>query len=211
MEITVITSSKKNDNEAEIITKLFEAGLSTLHLRKPQYSTKQLTHLIEQIPAHFHNRIVVHSHHDLVFKFNLKGVHFTNVHLERKFKKWWFLRKLRVGGKKIFSSRSYHKLSEVYNTEEIKFNSYLLGTVFNSLTNTLYSGFYEHGITAAIKTSGKEFVARGGINPNTIEMAWHLGFKGVALHSYIWKSDDPFSKFVEVLDYCKTKGIPVDY
>lgn len=210
MEITVITSSKKNEDEPKIVTQLFEAGLSTLHLRKPRYSTKQLSGYIEQIPVHFHNRIIIHSHHNLIFKYNLKGIHFTNVHLERKFKKWWFLRKLRVKGKKIISSRSYHKLSEVYNTEEIKFNYYLLGTVFNSLTNTLYSGFYEHGITAAIKTSGKDFIARGGINESTIEKAWQLGFKGVAINSYIWKTENPFQKFVDVLDFCKKKNIPVE-
>lgn len=210
MEITVITSSKKNDNEADIITKLFEAGLNTLHLRKPTYSTKQVMRLLEKIPAHFHDRIIIHSHHNLIFKYNLKGVHFTNIHLERKFKKWWFLRKLRVSGKKIISSRSYHKLSEVYNTEEIKFNYYLLGTIFNNLTNSFYSGFYEHGLIAAVKNSGKDFIARGGINLNTLEKSYQLGFKGVALHSFIWKSDDPFAKFVEVLDYCKEKNIPIE-
>lgn len=210
MEIAIITSSKNHEEETELVTKLFEAGLSTLHLRKPRLSTKQLTRYIEKIPAHFHNRIIIHSHHDLIFKFNLKGIHFTNVHLERKFKKWWFLRKLRVSGKKIYSSRSYHKLSEVYNTEEIKFNCYLLGTVFNSLTNTYYSGFYEHGIVAAIKSSGKDFFARGGINENTIEKAHELGFKGVALNSVIWKSETPFQKFMDILDFCKHKGIPVD-
>jgi len=210
MELTVITSSKKNDDEPAIVTKLFEAGLSTLHLRKPRFSTKQLSAYIEKIPTHFHNRIIIHSHHDLIFKFNLKGVHFTDVHLERKFKKWWFLRKLRVRNKKIFSSRSYHKLSEVYNTEEIKFNYYLLGTVFNALTNTFYSGFYEHGLTAAIKTSGKDFIARGGINEQTIEKAYHLGFKGAALNSYLWKSENPFQKYVEILDFCKEKGISID-
>lgn len=210
MEICVITSSKNSDEEPELATKLFEAGLTTLHLRKPRFSTKQLSKYIEKIPAHFHNRIIIHSHHDLIFKYNLKGVHFTNVHLERKFKRWWFLRKLRVKGKKIFSSRSYHKLSEVYNTEEIKFNCYLLGTVFNGLTNSFYSGFYEHGISAAIKTSGKDFIARGGINESTLEKAYQLGFKGVALNSIIWKSETPFEKFVEILDFCKKKGIPVD-
>lgn len=210
MEITVITSSKKNDEEPEIITKFFEAGLTTLHLRKPRYSTKQLIRYIDQIPAHFHDRIIIHQHHDLIFKYNLKGIHFTNVHLQRKFQKWWFLRKLRLSGKKIISSRSYHKLSEAYNTEEIKFNYYLLGTVFNNLTNTFYSGFYEHGIIAALKNSGKDFIARGGINESTIEKAWQLGFKGVALNSYLWKDDNPFGKFVEVLDFCKAKGIPVE-
>lgn len=210
MEITLITSSKSVTEEPELVTKFFEAGLTTLHLRKPHYSTKQLAKYIESIPDHFHNRIIIHSHHELIFKYNLKGIHFTNVHLERKFKKWWFLRKLRLSGKKIYSTRSYHKLSEVYNTEEIKFNCYLLGTVFNNLTNTFYSGFYEHGLTAALKNAGKDFYARGGINESTIEKSYELGFKGVTLNSVIWKSDTPLQKFMDILDFCKQKHIPVD-
>src|SRR5688572_30839119 len=118
MEIVLITSSKKDETEPELVTKLFEAGLTTLHLRKPSFSTKQLTKYIEGIPASFHDRIIIHSHHDLVFKFKLKGIHFTNVHLERKFKRWWFLRKLNARNIKIMFTRSYHKLSEVYDKEE---------------------------------------------------------------------------------------------
>src|SRR5436305_267246 len=115
MEIVLITSSKKGEDEPELIAKLFEAGLTTLHLRKPSFSTRQLTNYIEAIPTVFHNRIIVHSHHELVFKYGLKGVHFTNIHLERRFQKWWFLRKLKARNKKIVFTRSYHKLSEVYD------------------------------------------------------------------------------------------------
>ena len=210
MEIAVITTSKSITEEPELVTKFFEAGLTTLHLRKPRYTTKQLVKYIESIPSHFHNRIIIHSHHELIFKYNLKGVHFTDIHIERKFKKWWFLRKLRLSGKKIYSTRSYHKLSEVYNTEEIKFNCYLLGTVYNSLTNSFYSGFYEHGLSAAIKTAGKDFYARGGINETTVQKSYELGFKGVALNSIIWKSETPLQKFIDILDFCKQKQIPVD-
>jgi thiamine-phosphate pyrophosphorylase len=210
MEILLITSSKKNEQEPELITKLFEAGLTTLHLRKPSYSTRQLTALIEAIPAVFHNRIIIHSHHNLVFKFDLKGVHFTNIHLERKFQKWWFLRKLKARNKKIIFTRSYHKLSEVYDTEELDFDYFLLGTIFNNLTNEFYSGFYEQGISAAIKTAKKDFVARGGINEITIVKAFKLGFKGAALNSQIWKAENPFERFLEILETCKKNGVIID-
>ena len=210
MEIVLITSSKNDENEPELITKLFEAGLLTLHLRKPNFSTKQLTRYIEMIPKPFHNRIIIHSHHNLIFKFDLKGVHWTEVHLERKFKKWWFLRKLRASNKKVVFTRSYHKLSEVYNKEEFNYEYYLLGTIFNNLTNEFYSGFYDQGVTAAIKTSGKQFVARGGINEATIEKAQQYGFRGVALNSQIWKAESPFKRFIEILDNCKAKGVPVN-
>jgi thiamine-phosphate pyrophosphorylase len=210
MEILLITSSKRDEHEPELITKLFEAGLTTLHLRKPNFSTRQLTNYIEGIPAAFRNRIIIHSHHDLIFKYDLKGVHFTNIHLERKFQKWWFLRKLNARQKKITFTRSYHKLSEVYDTEELPFDYFLLGTIFNNLTNEFYSGFYEQGINAAIKTSKKEFVARGGINEVTIEKAYKYGFKGAALNSQIWKAENPFERFLEILETCKKRGVPVD-
>lgn len=210
MEIVLITSSKKDDQEPELVTKLFEAGLTTLHLRKPNWSTRQLTNYIEAVPAHFHDRIIIHSHHDLVFKYNLKGIHWTEVHLTRKFKKWWFLRKLKASSKKVIFTRSYHKLSEVYNPEQLDFNYYLIGTIYNNITNEFYSGFYEQGVNAAIKTAKKQFVARGGINEVTIEKSYKYGFKGVALNSQIWKAEDPFKRFIAILEDCKTRGVPVD-
>lgn len=210
MEIVLITSSKKDDHEPELVTKLFEAGLTTLHLRKPNWSTRQLTNYIEAIPAHFRNRVIIHSHHDLIFKYDLKGIHWTEVHLTRKFKKWWFLRKLKASSKKVMFTRSYHKLSEVYNPEELNFDYYLIGTIYNNITNEFYSGFYEQGINAAIKTAKKQFVARGGINEVTIEKSYKYGFKGVALNSQIWKAENPFDRFIAILEDCKKRGVPVD-
>jgi thiamine-phosphate pyrophosphorylase len=207
MDILVITSSHKSENEPVLVTKMFEAGLITLHLRKPKFSTKQLSEYIEQIPEEFHNRIIIHSHHNLVFKYDLKGVHFTSIHLNRKFKKWWFLRKLRISGKKILKTRAYRKLSEVYKKEEIAFDYYLLGTIFNTLNNELYSGYYDAGLKAAIKNSGKIFIARGGVNAVTIGKAKTIGFKGAALSSMVWKADQPFEKFIEAMNCAENDGV----
>ncbi len=200
MDILVITSSHKSENEPQLVTKMFEAGLATLHLRKPKFSTRQLIEYIDEIPEEFHNRIIIHSHHNLVFKYDLKGVHFTSIHLNRKFKKWWFLRKLRLSNKKILKTRAYRKLSEVYRKEEMVFDYYLLGTIFNSLNNELYSGYYDQGLKAAIKTAGKNFIARGGINEVTIGKAKNIGFRGVALSSMIWKAEQPFEKFLLAME-----------
>jgi thiamine-phosphate pyrophosphorylase len=210
MELFVITSSKNSPTEPEIVTKMFEAGLRTLHLRKPKYSTRRLAEYIDKIPVHFHNRIIIHSHHNLFFKYNLKGVHFTAIHLEKKFQRWWFFRRLRLRGKKAILTRTYRKLSEVYTIEEIPFDYYFLGTIFNSLNNELYSGYYDQGLNAALKTAGKTFIARGGINEATIEKAYRMGFKGVALNSILWNAEKPFEKYVEILNFCHQKEIKVD-
>lgn len=210
MELVLITSSKKDEHEPELITKLFEAGLTTLHLRKPTFATKHMAAYIDAIPTAFHKRIIIHSHHDLIFKYDLKGIHWTEVHLARKFKKWWFLRKLKASGKKVLLTRSYHKLSEVYNEEELPFDYYLIGTIYNNITNEFYSGFYEQGINTMIKSSKKQFIARGGINEVTIEKSFKYGFRGVGLNSQIWKSDDPFKRFIEIVEDAKKRGVVVD-
>jgi thiamine-phosphate pyrophosphorylase len=210
MELVVISSSKNSATEPEIVTKMFESGLKTFHLRKPKYSTRKLAEYIEKIPEHFHNRIIIHSHHNLFFKYNLKGVHFTAVHLMKDFQKWWFFKRVKFSGKKPVLTRTYRKLSEVYKEEEIKFDYYFLGTVFNTLNNEFYSGFYLQGLNAALKTSGKEFIARGGINEVTLEKVRDLGFKGAALNSIIWNAEQPFEKYVEILEKCQEKGIDIN-
>ena len=88
MKLIVISSSSSLENEAKVITNLFEAGLETFHLRKHKQSTKNTKELLKDIPAHFHNRIIIHSHHKLAYKFNLKGIHLTKTHIKQKFKTW---------------------------------------------------------------------------------------------------------------------------
>ena len=210
MEVVIISPSQKNEAEPEIVNNMFEAGLGTFHLRKPRYSTNQFTQYIKQIHSHFHKRIIIHSHHELIFKFDLKGIHFTETHLDRKFAMWWFMRKLRARGKKVIMTRSYKKISEVYNEEEQAYDYYLMGTIYNVLSNEFYSGYYEQGLLAALNTAKKKFIARGGINEKTLVKSHKMGFAGVALNSVIWKTEDPFAKYIEILNLCKQEGIQIE-
>ncbi len=210
MEILAISASKKNEKEPELMARLFEAGLSGFHLRKPNYTTKQMMHYLDCIPKQFHNRIIIHSHHELILKYDLRGIHFTDLHLERKFQRWWLLRKIRLSRKKVVMTRSYKKISEVNNEEEMKYDYFLLGTIFNVLSNEFYSGYYEQGILAALKIPHKKFVARGGINEKTIMKAHQLGFTSCALNSYLWKAEDPVQKYLEIVKFCNDSGLKVE-
>src|SRR6478735_4343665 len=96
MKLVVITPTKDVPDEQSLVTKMFESGLTTLHLRKPKYSTNQMREYIEQIPESFHNRIVIHSHHKLVFKFNLKGIHLSHIHFSKKWKYWYIKWRLKL-------------------------------------------------------------------------------------------------------------------
>lgn len=207
MKLFVISSSKHVPDEPALVTKMFESGLTSFHLRKPKYSTNQMRDYLNEIPAHFHNRIVIHSHHKLALKYNLKGIHLTGTHLKKGWKYWLLRQRLRLKFGTLTKSRSYTKLPQVYNSEVHHFDYFLLGTVYNSLTGGFYSGFYEEGLRAAIKNTNKKYVARGGTIPAVIKKSFDLGFYGIAFNSYLWDAENPYSNFLKILEEFKANGI----
>jgi thiamine-phosphate pyrophosphorylase len=210
MKLIVVTPSKNVPDEESIVTRMFESGLQTLHIRKPNYSTQAIKDYLNEIPAHFHNRIVLHSHHKLALKYNLKGIHLTSSHLTKKWKYWFISLRLTLKLSKRTKSRSYNRLQQAYQKEEHPFNYYLMGTMFNGFTNELYSGFYHDGVVAAIKNADKNFVARGGTTPASVLKAYQLKFYGIAFNSFIWKSDTPTTQFDKVLATFKEHNIELE-
>lgn len=210
MKLIVITDSKKLDNEIAAVIQMLEAGLGTLHLRKNRFSTKELDEYIKQIPAHFHNRLVIHSHHKLALKYNLKGIHFTATHLNRKFRLWWNTKMIYLRKPNLTKSVSFKRINDVYQDEKIKTDYCFLGTIFHNITGELYSGFYPEAIKALNSKSGKKIIARGGVNENSVELAYKLGFYGVALYGHLWKNPDPFKKYLEFVRFCNDKNIPIE-
>jgi thiamine-phosphate pyrophosphorylase len=208
MKLVVITPSKDVEDEPMLVTKMFESGLTTLHLRKPTHSTAEMREYISQIPEPFHKRIIIHSHHDLAVKFNLKGIHLSRTHLAKGWRSW--IRNFRLRFRNALKTRSYRRLQQAYTVEERDYAYYLIGTMFNNMTGNLYSGYYEDGVIAANKTSGKKLVARGGTTIKSIEKAHRYGFYGIALNSCIWSSPDPVQAFHDALDEFRRLGIPHD-
>lgn len=197
-------------DEPSLVTKMFESGLKTLHLRKPKYSTNQMAEYLKQIPTHFHDRIVIHSHHNLALKFTLKGIHLSKSHLRTNWRYWLTRVRLKLRFKQTSKSRSYSRLQQVYAKEEHNFNYYLIGTMFNNMTGELYSGFYEDGVIAANRNSGKKLIARGGTSPGSITRALKYGFDGIAFNSYLWNAEMPYEKFLAILSEYKKHSIEIE-
>lgn len=210
MKLVVITQSQKSDIEIPAIIQMFEAGLDTLHIRKNRFSTKELDEYIKEIPAHFHNRIIIHSHHRLALKYNLKGFHFTSTHLERKFQLWWNTKMIYLRKPRLIKSISYKRISDIYLEQKVKTDYCFLGTMFHNVSGELYSGFYPETVSAVLTKSGKQIYARGGVNEKSVELAYKLGFHGIALYSHLWKSTSPYAKYIEFIRYCKDKNIPIE-
>lgn len=210
MKLVVITQSQKSDTEILAIIQMFEAGLETLHVRKNRFSTKELDDYIKEIPAHFHNRIIIHSHHKLALKYDLKGFHFTSTHLKHNIKLWWNTKMIYLRKPHLVKSISHKRIAELYEQQKVKTDYCFLGTMFHNISGELYSGFYPETIKAAIDKSGRKIIARGGVNEKSVELAHQLGFYGIALYGHLWKSTAPFEKYIEFLRFCKEKNIPIE-
>jgi thiamine-phosphate pyrophosphorylase len=74
--IVLISPEEDIKNEMVILNQLFDAGLEFYHLRKPLKNIQEYSAYLNKIEIKYHNRIVVHEFHELINKYNLKGIHF---------------------------------------------------------------------------------------------------------------------------------------
>jgi thiamine-phosphate pyrophosphorylase len=199
MKVIVISPTRKKDNEVENVIRMLENGLETFHLRKPKYSTRMMREYIEKIPSQFHNKIVIHSHHRLAAKYNLKGIHLTRSHLSKKYKTWFNLKYIQLRRGKIEISVSQSKLSTLYEKDRFQSDYCFLSPIFDSMTGKFQSGFYEDGIRAAIQKTGRKVIARGGIDITRLEKINEMGFYGCAFFSTIWDSDTPVEDYISII------------
>ena len=209
MQLIVISSSQKVENETAIVTELFENGLKAFHLRKPNFSTKDLKNYIKSIPSQYHNRIIIHSHHKIARTFDLKGIHLTKTHKNKKFKTWLTLQLIKAKNPNILITTSYDKLASILDDEE-KFSYVFLSPIFDSLTSKYQSGFSEGGLKGALKKTSHRVIARGGIEISNIEKVNEIGFAGMALYSAIWKKNDPLNEFIRIIEKCHELKIDIE-
>ena len=169
----------------------------------------EMKEYLEQIPAAFHDRIVIHSHHKLASQFNLKGIHLAKVHFKKKFLLWWKLRSLLLKKPNICVTTSFHKLLSVYDAEP-RFAYAFLGVIFDKVSGKFNAGYSKHSLEACIIKTRNKLVARGGTTAENIEICHQLGFYGVAYSSAIWRAEDPLKAFCEIKDGFKSLNIPVE-
>jgi thiamine-phosphate pyrophosphorylase len=211
MQLIVISSSSVLENEAQLITQLFEAGLETFHLRKHKLSTKGTKKLLNEIPTHFHNRIVLHSHHNLARHFHLKGIHLTKAHIKKNYRTWFAVKLIQLKNPKIIITSSFNSIGQLFEiNHSYPFNYVFLSPIFDSLNSKFQSGFTEHSLRSAIQKSKFPVIARGGVDIDSIQKAHAIGFQGLAFYSSIWKKKDPVAEFIQVVEKIQSLNISIE-
>lgn len=185
--LIVITSEKNRENEIEELNSLFELGLETLHLRKPASTKDELESLLKGIaPAH-KRKVVLHQHHELAGKYNIKGLHLREEN--RNSLSTEELKKLKADLRKknMTISSSFHAVDKMKQYDGM-FDYVFLSPVFDSISKEGYTSLLECRVreVAFIKT---KIIALGGIKEATIDTAKEYGFDGVAVLGALWQDE----------------------
>ncbi|MBW8051400.1 MAG: thiamine phosphate synthase [Cytophagales bacterium] len=224
MKIIIISSKNHITNEHYVIEKLFDNGLEYFHLRKPAFSRSEMEKYINKIPEDYRKRMMIHSHPELINKYNLKGIHFNrrnpfDIELFDKEKN------------NILFSQSVHSLKE-FETVMPELNYVILSPVFDSYSKKRYKskfskeqlkGFLSNYKKCQVETldttvetpdSAVDVIALGGIDKNKIAEAYELGFDGIALLGTLWNYfektrdiDKIVEKFISIKEKCQQHAL----
>lgn len=184
MELMAMTTHDKFRSEIYIVIKLFENGLETLHLKKPKFSKNHYKNYINQIPKKYHNRIIIHNHFTLIYRFNLKGINISKKIKPSKLFLFFF--KFLKNGKKII--HTCHSINQIKELNTKKYNYIVAGPIFKSNNETIKTNdkFDENQIKEIIFSYPKKIVFYGGINPETLNSLNNNHLYGFIILGALW-------------------------
>ncbi|SHI82901.1 thiamine-phosphate pyrophosphorylase [Mesonia phycicola] len=188
--LIVITSEEFVEDEINIIKRLLKEGLTTLHVRKPFFSSEEMKRWLFNFHAEEHQQMMLHQHHFLAEDFQLKGIHLKEEHRKSiKGKEQDFLEKIKSQGWVL--STSFHELQEVEN--QTLFDYAFLSPVFTSISKHNYEGK-----KFSVQQNKRPVIALGGIKTENIEKAYQLGYQGVAVLGCVWHQENVITSFKNI-------------
>lgn len=189
MELAVLSSNKRIENEIGIVVQLFRNGLMQFHLRKPRFSTEEMEEYIDRIPPRFRKRIIIHSHHELALKYNLGGIHFSKKHRKKRLKRWFNFLWYRNRKRSLKITRTFHDLGDLLQ-DRSNYDQVLLSPVFQGISSKGHGSGYSHrSIQSVLERTPHLVYALGGVTPERLPELREMGFFGVVLAGAIWETE----------------------
>ncbi|MCB2149236.1 MAG: thiamine phosphate synthase [Deltaproteobacteria bacterium] len=188
MRLIIISPSNDIPNEPEVVCRILQQSSATVHLRKPGRSDRQIADYLEQVPAAFHRRIMVHDHPELLVQFDLKGIHFSEKERKRYLPG---LRQLRLAMPGCRLSSAFHRIADIPEPDGL-FDYILLSPVFDSISKQNYRAAFEHAdLKRFLSRTDHTVFALGGLDAQRAVTAASLGFRGIAVLGAVWGASSP--------------------
>lgn len=193
MQLVLISLPHAQAGEVSLATEMLAAGLARFHVRKPGWSRAELAAYLADIPAQYHSRLVLHSHHALVAELRLGGAHLTAAARTAR-----DLPKL-LSGQTL--STSFHTLDEIRQHRR-RYDYVFLSPIFSSLSKVNYPAAFDLSEVAAVlkklrnrRAYAPRVIALGGIESTRLAEVQQAGFGGAAVLGAVWQSPDPVAAF----------------
>ncbi|MFD1186264.1 thiamine phosphate synthase [Pontibacter rugosus] len=190
MQLIVITSPDPVAQEQQICAALFELGLQTLHLRRPDASIKELQEWLKELPKVYHRHIMLHSYHQLAEEFEVKGLHFREADRAAA----------AVTPKySLAFSTSFHSLADVQQPQPYVDYGFL-SPIFQSISKKDYpAAFTKEKLQEIVPQAKLPLIALGGVTAEKLPLVQEMGFKGAAVLGAVWEQPNPVEAFKELL------------
>lgn len=194
MKFVLLSCPLFDNQELSLLPVFFEQGLEIYHLRKPTFLIVEMEAYIQRIPCQYYQNIILHSHHCLVEKYQLKGCHFTEENRQNMSND--FLKK-----NEYVYSTGFHNIEEAVN-HFFEWDYIFLSPIFDSISKNDYKSSFT---LEQLKREGKQLfeektvIALGGIQKEDIPLLKEIGFEGFAMIGTIWNSQNPLKSFQEII------------
>lgn len=168
----VVSHPEYFDGEIEAINALFEAGLSSFHVRKNKFNGGYL----DAVTLNPENSVILHGDPVHARKHGT-GVHFKAGQPITKFKG-------------LFTSVAAHSIDELMEFDGLV-DRIMLSPVFDSISKNNYRSNFDIKELKYLFNHTKfhsEIVALGGLNERTAIIALEAGFNDVATLGFVWNS-----------------------
>lgn len=168
-----ITPEAEHHDEARWITAILDAGWDWVHLRHPGASRRDIKRIIEDIPQRYHSRLRLHGHMELVYEFNIGGLHLNS--------------RCPVAPSGYFGpvSRSCHSIDELGRYQHCDYLT--LSPIYDSVSKSGYRSAFTPAELAGLPD--RPVIALGGIVPERLEELSRYRFAGFAVLGYLWKAE----------------------
>ena len=200
MQLIIISPPADYPQEPRVVGRILQQSSATFHLRKPGRGKRELDAYLQGIPAGLHGRIMVHGYPELLGRFALKGVHFTEGQRTTDPQTVGRLRRERPEAR---ISSSFHRLADIPAVGG-PFDYVFLSPVFDSISKAGYrAAFDHHELQRFLAAIDQKVVALGGIDGRWIGEAAALGFAGVAVLGAVWSGNDPEKAALALAATCR--------
>ena len=176
----LITLPRILKNEAETLAALCGAGVSVIHIRKPEASEPEIEELLKTLQAlgADMSRLTIHYNEPLARKYGLGGVHLRIEEL------------LAGAGEGLRRSCSAHGWTEAERAATDA-DYVFLSPLFDSISTPGYRSAIDPAEAAErLRRRKGRIVALGGIRPANIARVRRIGFDGAAVLGAAWSADE---------------------